>query len=54
MGVVGVGAKRVTNSMFLAAAKCLASQVSDKTVAAGCIYPPLVDINKVREAWLAA
>lgn len=47
MGVVACGASRVTDSMFLTAAKSLASQVTEDDLALGRMYPPLGDIRKV-------
>jgi malate dehydrogenase (oxaloacetate-decarboxylating)(NADP+) len=53
LGVSAVGAKRVTDSMFLAAAKTLAQQVSEEDLALGRIYPPLTKIRDV-SAYIAA
>ncbi len=47
LGVVACEASRVTDSMFLAAAKSLASQVTEDDLALGRMYPPLSDIRKV-------
>ena len=47
LGVSSVGAKRVTDSMFLAAAKTLAKQVTDQDLALGRVYPPLTKIRDV-------
>jgi malate dehydrogenase (oxaloacetate-decarboxylating)(NADP+) len=53
LGVSTVGAKRVTDSMFLAAAKALAQQVNEEDLALGRIYPPLTKIRDV-SAYIAA
>jgi malate dehydrogenase (oxaloacetate-decarboxylating)(NADP+) len=53
LGVSTVGAKRVTDSMFLAAAKALAQQVTEEDLALGRIYPPLTKIRDV-SAYIAA
>jgi len=47
LGLSTVGAKRVTDSMFLAAAKALAQQVTEKDLALGRVYPPLTKIRDV-------
>ncbi|MFL7839298.1 MAG: NAD-dependent malic enzyme [Candidatus Promineifilaceae bacterium] len=47
LGVSTVGAKRVTDNMFLAAARALAQEVSDEDLALGRIYPPLTKIRDV-------
>jgi malic enzyme len=46
LGVVCCRAKKVTNAMFYAAAKKLASIVPEEDVQAGRVYP---DIAKIRE-----
>jgi malate dehydrogenase (oxaloacetate-decarboxylating)(NADP+) len=46
LGVVSVRATRVTDEMFMAAARTLASCVSEQDLAQGSLYPPL---NQVRE-----
>ncbi len=53
LGVTTVGAKRVTDSMFMAAAKSLAQQVTDEDLALGRVYPPLTKIRDV-SAFIAA
>ncbi len=53
LGVTTVGAKRVTDSMFLAAAKALALQVTEEDLALGRVYPPLTKIRDV-SAFIAA
>ncbi len=40
MAVLATEAKRVTDAMFIEAAKAVAEQVSDETLATGLIYPP--------------
>jgi len=40
MAVFATEAKRVTDSMFIAAARAVAEQVSDQSLAKGLIYPP--------------
>ena len=46
LGVNVSGARRVTDAMFLAAARTLAAEVSDDELAQGSIFPPL---SRVRE-----
>lgn len=46
LGAIASGAKHVTDEMFYAAARALASEVSDADLAQGSLYPPL---SKVRE-----
>ena len=47
LGVISCRARRVTNEMFLAAAKTLAAQVSDADIKRGSVYPPLKQIRDV-------
>ena len=47
LGVTSCKASRVTNEMFLAAAKTLAAEVSDADLKRGSIYPPLKQIREV-------
>jgi len=47
LGVIAVGASRVTDEMFMAAARALAGQVSEEQVARGSVYPPLREIREV-------
>lgn len=50
LGIIAVAAKRVTDEMFMTAAKTLALQVSENDLDMGRIYPPLQDIRKVSSA----
>ncbi len=50
LGAVAVKTRRVTNEMFLAAARTLAGLVSEKDLAQGSIYPPLSDMRSVSAA----
>jgi malate dehydrogenase (oxaloacetate-decarboxylating)(NADP+) len=47
LGVIATGAKRVTESMFLAAASALAERVTEADLAQGSLYPPLASIRDV-------
>jgi malate dehydrogenase (oxaloacetate-decarboxylating)(NADP+) len=47
LGVVTVAARRVTDSMFMAAAKALSLQVTEEDLALGRVYPPLTKIRAV-------
>ena len=47
LGVVASGARRVTDEMFLAAARTLARQTSKTDLAQGSLYPPLARIRDV-------
>jgi malate dehydrogenase (oxaloacetate-decarboxylating)(NADP+) len=47
LGVVSVAAKHVTDSMFMAAAKSLANQVTQEDLDLGRVYPPLTKIRAV-------
>ncbi len=47
LGVICSGAKRVTDEMFLAAARCLAAQVSEQDLQQGRVYPALSQIREV-------
>ena len=46
LGAIAVRAQRITDAMFLAAARSLAEQVTPQDLAQGSLYPPL---NHVRE-----
>lgn len=54
LAVVAYGITRITDEMFLAAAKTLAGQVSADDLAHGSIYPPLERIRGVSVAVAAA
>jgi malate dehydrogenase (oxaloacetate-decarboxylating)(NADP+) len=47
LGVIAAGARRVTDSMFDAAARTLAATVKEEWLAQGLTYPPLVRIREV-------
>lgn len=47
LGIVCSGARRVTGSMFIAAARTLASLVRDEELAQGRVYPALTRIHEV-------
>jgi malate dehydrogenase (oxaloacetate-decarboxylating)(NADP+) len=44
MAIYATEAKRVTEELFIIAARALAEQVSDENLASGLIYPPQTDI----------
>jgi malate dehydrogenase (oxaloacetate-decarboxylating)(NADP+) len=50
LGVIASGARRVTNEMFLVAARTLAQQVSYADLAQGRVYPALPKIREVSAA----
>jgi malate dehydrogenase (oxaloacetate-decarboxylating)(NADP+) len=50
LGVTLSEATKITDSMFLAAAKTLAGMVPDEDITTGALYPPLKDIRKVSAA----
>jgi len=47
LGAIAVRAKRITDAMFLAAARTLADQVSGADLEQGSLYPPLADVRAV-------
>lgn len=47
LAVVATAATRVTDRMFLAAARALANAVRSETLSVGSIYPPLTEIREV-------
>ncbi|MFQ5554741.1 MAG: malic enzyme-like NAD(P)-binding protein, partial [Acidimicrobiia bacterium] len=47
LGVQAVGAKRITDRMFLAAARALASTVTEEQLKAGQIYPAITSVRDV-------
>jgi malate dehydrogenase (oxaloacetate-decarboxylating)(NADP+) len=47
LGVIASGARRVTDSMFDAAARTLAATVTEESLARGMTYPPLASIREV-------
>jgi malate dehydrogenase (oxaloacetate-decarboxylating)(NADP+) len=47
LGVIAAGARRVTDSMFDAAARALAAMVTEESLAQGLTYPPLASIRTV-------
>ena len=50
LGVVSTGARRVTDSMFIKAARTLASLIRDAEMAEGRVYPSLSRIHEVSHA----
>jgi len=54
LGVVASGAKHVTDAMFFAAARTLASRVTDEDLETGLTYPPLTKIREVSNYIAAA
>jgi malate dehydrogenase (oxaloacetate-decarboxylating)(NADP+) len=47
LGAIACGARRVTEEMFLAAARALAAQVTQADLDQGSLYPPLAEIRDV-------
>ena len=47
LGAVAVKARRITDAMFLAAARALAEQVTPEDLAQGSLYPPLSQVRSV-------
>ena len=54
LGAIVCGATRITDEMFLAAAKTLASQVTPADLDQGSLYPPLANIREVSAQIAAA
>jgi malate dehydrogenase (oxaloacetate-decarboxylating)(NADP+) len=47
LGALAIGAREITDAMFLAAARALAELVSESDLAAGSLYPPLANLRDV-------
>ncbi|APG28889.1 NAD-dependent malic enzyme [Syntrophotalea acetylenivorans] len=47
LAAMATGAERITDEMFLAAARALAAQVTDADLAQSSVYPPLTKIREV-------
>jgi malate dehydrogenase (oxaloacetate-decarboxylating)(NADP+) len=47
LGVIACGARRVSDGMFLRAARALADEVTESDLAHGSLYPPLARIREV-------
>lgn len=47
LGVIVAKARRVTDTMFYAAARTLAAQVTEASLERGALFPPLAEIRKV-------
>jgi len=54
LGVVTIQSSRVTDSMFMAAAKTLAESVSEEDLAQGSLYPALSRVREVSARIAAA
>ena len=50
LGVLAVGARTITDRMFLAASKALADEVSPEKAAAGQLYPTITDVRSAARA----
>jgi malic enzyme len=54
LGAIVAEATRITEEMFLVAARALADQVAEERLAAGALYPPVESLNEIsREVGLA-
>jgi malate dehydrogenase (oxaloacetate-decarboxylating) len=49
LGTIAVGASRVSDDMFLAAATALADCVADELVETGCLFPDIADVGAVSQ-----
>jgi len=47
LGAIVAQAREVTDSMFAAAARALAAQVTEEQLASGALYPPLRDLREI-------
>ncbi|MDH4066764.1 MAG: NAD-dependent malic enzyme, partial [Acidobacteriota bacterium] len=54
LGVLAVGARRVTDEMFMAAARALAACVSDADLDRGSLFPPLGEMRRISVCVAAA
>jgi malic enzyme len=54
LGTIVARARKVTDGMFLAAAKALAACVSEEMLAMSCVYPRIDEVRKVSRAVAAA
>jgi malate dehydrogenase (oxaloacetate-decarboxylating)(NADP+) len=54
LGAIACGARRVTDEMFLAAARTLADSTGDADLARGSVFPPLDRIRKISASIAAA
>jgi malate dehydrogenase (oxaloacetate-decarboxylating)(NADP+) len=54
LGVIAGGARRITNEMFMAAARALAGCVSQADIDQGSLYPPLSSVRQISARIAAA